>query len=259
MCLKVDQVNRVRKLTMSRPDALNVFDEEMCLALLNALREAEPDPGVAVVVLTGEGRAFSAGADLAQFLDLGRHIAEGESGFGEMIAQFASFKKPLIAAVNGIGVGIGMTMLAYCDLVLMAGDARLRAPFVQLGLAPEAGSSGTFPLVMGWSNAAYTLLTGNWITAAEAKEAGYVWRVCARDQLMRETMALADQIACQPIDSLIATKELLLANGRTQIAAAAHEREMQVYRRLVGSPVNREAIAAFLEKRAPRFVDLPGF
>ncbi len=259
MCLLQERSNRILKLILNRPEQLNVFDETMCVALCDALVAAELAPEVAVVVLTGAGRAFSAGADLSKFLELGRKIAVGDSAFGEMIARLASFRKPLIAAVNGIGVGIGMTMLAYCDLVLMSGDARLCAPFVQLGLSPEAGSSALFPRVMGWSQSAYTLLTGNWISAQEAWEAKLVWRVCPPEQLMAETMDLAEQIARQPLDSLIATKELLLANGRAQAAAAAHEREMQMYQRLVGSPVNQEAIAAFIEKRAPSFLGLPGY
>ncbi|MGB8647351.1 MAG: enoyl-CoA hydratase-related protein [Anaerolineae bacterium] len=260
MCLKVEQTGRIRTLTMNRPEQMNVFDEEMCIALRDALRAAEQDPGVAVVALTGAGRAFSAGADLAYFFELGARIAAEQSVFGEMLDGFAAFRKPLLAAVNGIGVGIGMTMLAYCDLVLMASDARLRTPFGQLGLAPEAGSSEMFPFVMGWNHAAYALLTGNWISAQEAKEAGLVWRVCPREQLLPETMALAEQIARQPIDSLMTTKELMLvATGRAQSARAAHQREMREYRRMIGSPVNREAIAAFLEKRKPEFTGLSGF
>ncbi|MDH3680747.1 MAG: enoyl-CoA hydratase-related protein [Acidimicrobiia bacterium] len=253
--LKISDTGRVRTLTISRPDALNAMNNEVFGSIRDALDAAVTDDRVAVVVITGQGRAFSAGQDLTEMLS-------GEGGtehqFPSMLQRLTTFPKPLIAAVNGVGVGIGMTFLAHCDLVLMASDARLRTPFPQLGLAPEAGSSWTFAAVMGWQDAAHVLLTGRWFTAEECRDKGLVWRVCEPEQLLDETMAVAAEIAANPIPSLVATKQLMLDAGRAEAALAAHERELAAYRPLLGGPANREAVAAFLDKREPDFTSIPG-
>jgi enoyl-CoA hydratase/carnithine racemase len=149
-----------------------------------------------------------------------------------------------------------MTLLAYFDLVLMSSEARLRAPFPQLGLAPEAGSSYTFIECMGWQNAAYTLLSGRWFDARECHESGLVWRVSNPQTLLDEALAVAAEIAANPIPSLIATKELMIASGRAERAFAAHQREVAAYANLLGAPANREAVAAFNEKRKPDFAGI---
>lgn len=257
MSLKVEDHGRVRKLTLNRPEQLNAFNNEQYAAVRDALKRTEQDSGIAVAVLTGEGRAFSAGQDLSE---MQRMIDSGSEGyqFPSFLAQLTSFKKPLIAAVNGVGVGIGMTMLSHCDLVLISSMAKLRTPFPQLGLAPEAGSSGLFPMRMGWQNAAYTLLSGKWMSAEEVHHAGYVWKVCPPEGLMDQAMATAQEIAANPISSLIATKELMLAGGRLALAKESHAREIEAYKDLVGAPANREAIAAFLGNRKPDFSKVPG-
>ena len=224
----------------------------------DALAAAETDNEVAVAVVTGEGRAFSAGADLQEMQD----GLSGENGedhqFPAMLKQLTEFKKPLIAAVNGLGVGIGMTFLAHCDLVLMSTAARLRTPFPQLGLAPEAGSSYTFATRMGWQNAAYVLMSGRWFSAEECLDMGLVWKVCEPESLMSEAVAVADELAANPIPSLVATKELLMGAGRPNEAWAAHKREVSAYATLLGAPANTEAVAAFVEKRDPNFSSIPG-
>ncbi|MCP5029642.1 MAG: enoyl-CoA hydratase/isomerase family protein, partial [Actinomycetia bacterium] len=132
-------------------------------------------------------------------------------------------------------------------------------PFPQLGLAPEAGSSWTFASVMGWQNAAHVLMTGRWFSAQECLAMGLVWKVCdGNEELMAETMAVATEIAANPIPSLVATKQLMLDAGRAEQALAAHRREMIAYRPLVGAPANEEAVAAFKEKRDPDFASIPG-
>ena len=249
--------DRVRLLTINRPEALNAMNNQVFSAIADSLAAAATDLGTAVVVITGNGRAFSAGQDLQELQNLSQGPAS-EHQFPRMLKQLTNFKKPLIAAVNGLGVGIGMTFLAHCDLVLMASDARLRTPFPQLGLAPEAGSSATFIERMGWQNAAYTLMSGRWFSAAECLEMGLVWRLCEPPELMTRALAVAAELAINPIPSLIATKELMLASGRPTYAWAAHEREARAYETLLGAPANKEALAAFIEKREPRFDSLPG-
>lgn len=257
MTLKINDDGRVRMLTLNRPQQLNAFNNAQYLAVAEALEQAEKDPGIATVVITGEGRAFSAGQDLTE---MQRMIDSGSDGyqFPVFLERLTSFKKPLVAAVNGVGVGIGMTMLSHFDLVLMSSTAKLRTPFPQLGLAPEAGSSGLFPLRMGWQNAAHTLLTGQWVEAEAALKAGYVWKVCEPETLVPDAMDVAQDIAVNPIPSLIATKELLLAGGRLSLAKESHAREVEAYKSLVGAPANVEAITAFLENRKPDFSNVSG-
>jgi len=255
MLLTTTDDARVRTLTIDRPEALNAMNNEVFAAIRDALEAAVADGRVAVVVITGTGRAFSAGQDLNEMLD----VADGvEHQFPPMLERLTTFPKPLIAAVNGIGVGIGMTFLAHCDLVLMASDARVRTPFPQLGLAPEAGSSWTFASVMGWQNAAHVLLSGRWFTAEECHEMGLAWKVCDPDELSAEAAAVAGEIAANPIPSLVATKQLMLDAGRVDSALGAFRRELVAYKPLMGGAANREAVAAFLEKREPDFTTIPG-
>ena len=245
---------RVRTLTIERPEALNAMNNDVFVGLRDSLDAAAADDSIAVVVVTGRGRAFCAGLDLAEAAS--QH--SGADQFPSMLQVLAQFPKPLIAAVNGLGVGIGMTMLAHCDLALMADDAKLRTPFPQLGLAPEAGSSYTFGSVMGWQNAAYVLMSGRWFSAQECLDMGLAWKVCSPDALLGEAMTAAQELAANPIPSLVATKQLMLDAGRTEQAIAAHKRELIAYVPLMGGPANREAFAAFNEKREPDFGSIPG-
>ena len=252
-----EDLGRVRVITINRPQALNSMNNAVFAGIRDALAEAEVDSGVAVAVITGEGRAFSAGQDLQEMQD-GLSGDGGDHQFPAMLKQLTEFKKPLIAAVNGLGVGIGMTFLAHCDLVLMSTAARLRTPFPQLGLAPEAGSSYTFATRMGWQNAAYVLMSGRWFSAKECLEMGLVWKVCEPESLMSEAIAVAGELAANPIPSLVATKELLMGAGRPEEAWAAHKRENGAYATHTGAPANTEAVAAFVEKRDPDFSSIPG-
>ena len=252
-----EDLGRVRVITINRPQALNSMNNAVFAGIRDALAEAEVDSGVAVAVITGEGRAFSAGQDLQEMQD-GLSGDGGDHQFPAMLKQLTEFKKPLIAAVNGLGVGIGMTFLAHCDLVLMSTAARLRTPFPQLGLAPEAGSSYTFATRMGWQNAAYVLMSGRWFSAKECLELVHGWKVCEPESLMSEAIAVAGELAANPIPSLVATKELLMGAGRPEEAWAAHKRENGAYATLMGAPANTEAVAAFVEKRDPDFSSIPG-
>jgi enoyl-CoA hydratase/carnithine racemase len=157
--------------------------------------------------------------------------------------------------VNGIGVGIGMTMLLHCDMAIMASNARLRAPFVPLGVVPEAAGSLLMPVVMGNQRAAEKLYTGEWISADEAVATGLALRVVAPEELMPAALDLAHRIAKMPVASLRATKKIVVA-GRIDAVRAARAREDLAFRDMIGKPANMEAIMAFLEKREPDFSQL---
>jgi enoyl-CoA hydratase/carnithine racemase len=250
--------DRVRTLTLNRPDALNAFNGALYDAVTDGLLGAAEDPGVAVVVLTGAGRAYSAGADLVDMAkaNAGERGQAPRHGFGGFVETLADFPKPLLMAVNGLGVGIGATMLAYADLVFMSSTARLRCPFTSLGVAPEAASSLTFARLMGRQHAAWLLMSSEWFGAEQCREMGLAWKVCEPDELLPVTMEHARRLAAMPISSLVETKKLLAAPLREGIAEA-RERENAAFARLLGGPANQEALLAFRERRAPDFTKLP--
>ncbi|CQD19247.1 enoyl-CoA hydratase [Mycolicibacterium conceptionense] len=250
MTLLIEDNNRVRTLTLNRPDALNAFNEALYDETTVALRAAAEDPDVAVVLLTGAGRAFSAGNDLVEMQTriTNPEFTPGEHGFYGMIDVIADFPKPLICAVNGVGVGIGATILGYADLAFMSSTARLKCPFTSLGVAPEAASSYLMPRLLGRQNAAWLLLSSEWLSAAEALEMGLVWQVCEPEELLAEARRHAEILAAKPISSLIAVKQAMVAPIRDQIAAAV-EREKALFVELVGAAANVDALAQFADRK----------
>lgn len=257
MSLSVTDADRVRTLVLDRPDALNAFDEALYDATTDALLAAAEDPEVAVVLLTGAGRAFSAGTDL---LEMHRMATEpdfphGRHGFPGLVDALVDFPKPLVVAVNGLGLGIGATILGFADLAFMAADARLKCPFTSLGVAPEAASSYLFPQLVGRQNAAWVLLSAEWISAQEAQQMGLVWQVCPADELLPTASEHATLLARRPISSLVAVKQAMTAPHRAAVRAA-RERENAAFAELMGGPANLEALTAFAEGRAPDFSGL---
>jgi enoyl-CoA hydratase/carnithine racemase len=230
--VRVEDRGAVRLLTLDRPEALNAFDSPLYRAAGEALTAARDDDGVSVVVITGAGRAFSAGQDLDEMARLAGGEAI-ESGFPVLLEALESFDKPLVAAVNGPAVGIGFTMLPHCDLVLVAEGARMRAPFAEMGVPPEAASSVLFPARMGWQRAAEVLFTSPWLSAEEAVDCGIALRVVPPGDLLPEALALADRIAAAPLAALRAIKSTMLA-GRANAVAAARAREDQAFARMWG-------------------------
>ena len=247
MTLLIDDENRVRTLTLNRPEALNAFDEALYDATAEALAAAAADPEVAVVVITGTGRAFSAGQDLtdmqARITDPEGFVA-GKHGFPGLIDALAAFSKPLICAVNGLGLGLGTTILGFADLAFMSTGAKLKCPFTSLGVAPEAASSYLLPQLMGRQNAAWLLMSSEWVDAAEALRMGLVWKVCKPDELLPETRRHAELLASRPISSLMAVKESIMAPTR-QAIAEARSREDAYFAELMGAQANADALAEF--------------
>ncbi len=250
MILQIDDDDRVRTLTLTRPDVLNAFNEALYEATAAALQDAAEDPDVAVVLLTGAGRAFSAGNDLkemqARITDPA--MANQGSHFTAMIDTLARFPKPFICAVNGVGVGIGTTILGYADLVFMSSTARLKCPFTSLGVAPEAASSYLLPKLIGRQNAAWLLMSSEWVSAQEALAMGMVWKVCEPEDLLPEARRHAEILAARSIPSLIAVKQSIVEPTLPDIAAAT-ERENAHFAQLLGGHANAAALADFAAKR----------
>lgn len=255
-CVIVNDAKRVRTITLNRPDALNAFNDDLYDGAGDALIDAIDNDDVAVVIITGNGRAFTAGQDLGEMAKPRQHD-DGEShGFPHFLDTLASFPKPVIAAVNGMGIGIGVTMLPHCDFVFMSEAARLRAPFATLGVTVEAANSYLLPLKVGWTNAAHMLYSAEWFDADQCVAMGLAWKKTSAESLIPEAVALAEQMAAMPIISLETTKKLLLA-PRLDAIKAARQREIAAFAELVGAPANREAIEAFKAKRPADFTNLP--
>lgn len=244
--------NGVTILTMNRPDRRNAFNDHQYDDLRDALANARADDSVKVAVVTGAPGAFSAGQDISEMGAPPRQIDGEPHGFVPFVDELASFDKPLIAAVNGVGVGIGLTMLLHCDIVYIAQSARLRAPFVSLGLVPEAGSSYLLQAVVGPQVAAELLFTSTWIDAERAVAMGLAAGAFPDEEFLERTLGKASEIAMQPLSALRRTKQLLLA-VREEALAAARQREDPAMAASLNSPANVEAIQAFREKRPPDF------
>jgi enoyl-CoA hydratase/carnithine racemase len=241
--VRSDDQGRVRTISMHRPERLNAFDGGLVNDLADALAATADDPEVSVVVLTGSGRAFSTGADLKALAEPRPEKDESEetgepSGFDRLLDTLADFPKPLLMAVNGYAVGFGMTMLAFADVVFMSTEARLRCPFTELGAPTEAGSSYLFPKLLGHQQAAWTLLSSEWITAEQAQAIGLAWQLCEPDDLLAVTRDHAERLAVHSPAALSQVKRLLNAPERAELAAA-FDREREALRVFVagfGSP-----------------------
>ena len=239
----------VRVLRFNRPEALNAFNDAMFDAVAAEVLAATDDDTVKVLVITGEGRAFSAGMDLA---DKQEKDNPPEHGFGGMFEALIEFPKPLLLAINGVGVGFGCTITGLADLVFMAESARLRCPFSALGLTAEAASTVTFPAMLGPQAANWVLLSSEWLDARTCKEYGMVFEVVADNVLLQHTLERAQVLASKPLASLITTKEMLMAPRREALREAS-EIETAGLGSLMGGPANQEALAAFAERREPDF------
>jgi len=249
----------VLTLCLNRPAQKNAFNTVQWRELRDALREAKADDAVRAIVITGAGGAFSAGQDLSEMAQApaagGSSASTGAHPFGEFLDELCAFDKPLIAAVNGVAVGIGLTILLHCDFAYVAEGVRLRAPFVTLGVVPEAAASHLLPFVVGWRNAIELLYGDGWLSAERAVQIGLANQLCAPAELMAVAMAKAAQIATLPPEALRHTKRLLLETRDAEVRRA-REREDAAFRVRVGSPENIEAVRAFFEKRPPDFTKL---
>jgi enoyl-CoA hydratase/carnithine racemase len=232
----------VAVVTFNRPDAANAFNTAMYNGLRDALQTAKQHDDVAVVLLRAVGRHFCAGQDLDEMAELaaGRGTPDMQRAFPSLLDTLQAFPLPMVAAVRGAAVGLGMTMLAHVDLVVVADDARLRAPFAPMGVPPEAGSSVTLALAMGPQRAAEALFTGRFLTGVEAAAAGLALRSVAADEVESVARSLADEVAAHPVAALRAIKAAVLA-GRVDAIVAARQREEAAFAELLAS-FNRSAV-----------------
>lgn len=242
-------------ITLNRPEVKNALDLEAFQLLLQAFKEALENSDVRCVVITGEGSAFTSGMDLSAMSpeNTAAYAEKGEPHPAlECIELLCKFDKPLLAAVNGIGVGLGFTLLLHCDKVFMSDNAKLKAPFVNLGVVPEAAASYLLPLTVGYKRAAEIMFKGDWISAEQAYLDSITDELCTPEDLLDAAKKEAELLCSKAPNSLRYTKRLMLDSYK-KYALEAKLAEDKGFEELVGKEENIEAVMAFFEKREPKF------
>ncbi|MBC8055212.1 MAG: 2-(1,2-epoxy-1,2-dihydrophenyl)acetyl-CoA isomerase [Rhizobiales bacterium] len=257
------QAGPVRTLTLNRPKALNSFTAEMHMTLAAALEEAEADSSVRCLVLTGAGRAFCAGQDLADPAVAPNMAAGGKpTDVGNVIERFykplalrlRSFPVPVIAAVNGVAAGAGASIALGCDIVIAARSASFIQAFSKIGLVPDAGGTWLLPRLVGRANALALAMTGDKLPADEAQRIGLIWKCVDDASFMDEVSATAARLAEMPTAALVATRAAIDAAMQLGYAEALSA-EAVAQSRLSAAHDYLEGVAAFMAKRPAIFSD----
>jgi enoyl-CoA hydratase/carnithine racemase len=254
--IEIAAADGVQVIRFLRPEKKNAFTGPMYAAMSQALDAAETDDAIAAHVFSGSGGVFSAGNDINDFLRRAQAVAAGDSqGVPapslDFIRRLPKVTKPMIAAVDGLAIGIGTTLLLHCDLVYATPAASLRTPFLDLGLIQEAGSSLTAPARLGYPRAFELICLGEPFSAERAHQAGLVNAVVSADRLEATALAAARRLAAKPRQALALSRRLL-RQGLPDVGAMI-DQEAEAYAVLMRSPEAREAFTAFLEKRPPDF------
>ena len=250
MDIVTSSANAIATLEFNRPQRRNALTSGMYTLLTDALRAAEADDAIRVIVFRGTAEVFCAGNDIEDFM---QHPPAGTDApvFGFLHAVTHA-TKPLVAAVNGPAVGIGTTLLFHCDLVYVGDNARFQLPFTSLGVVPEFASTYMLPLIAGYQRAAELLLLGESFGPDKALAAGFVTRVVPASETFETAAKAAAQLASLPPESIRLTKALMRQAHREAIDIQLRK-EGEHFRGLLGKPAAREAMRAFLEKRKPDF------
>jgi enoyl-CoA hydratase/carnithine racemase len=252
----------VALITLNRPEKLNAWTPQMCVEQADAIERANADRSIGAIVMTGAGRGFCAGADMAETFqtriqgrDPGADTAHGQGGLpaGLDWVKLCRAAKPLVAAVNGAAVGVGMTMILPFDLIVASEKARFGMLFVKVGLVPELASSHLLTARVGLGKASEMCLSGRLYGGAEAASFGLVDRLVEPDKLLDAALDVAREIAANPSPQLRMIKQLLTRNACETDLDIVQQRESEMIRECWKSPEHKEAVAAFLEKRPPKF------
>ena len=249
--LQFNIADGVASLTLNRPDKLNSFDRQMALEVIDALDRCAADALVRAVLITGSGRAFCAGQDLAEAIAPGTKIEDIlTTQYNPIVRRIRALKKPVIAAVNGVAAGAGANIAYACDLTLAAESANFIQSFINLGLIPDSGGTFTLPRLVGMQRAFGQMILAPKVSAKEAESLGMIWKALPDAELMNEATTLAKKLATMPTKAIALTKEALnRSQGSTLEAQLDVENELQS---IAGrSHDYNEGVKAFLEKRKP--------
>ncbi|WP_084421188.1 enoyl-CoA hydratase [Henriciella litoralis] len=250
--IKTQLADRILTITINRPERKNALTQAMYGAMADAINDANTNKAIRAIIITGEGDLFTAGNDLTDFAsDIARK--GGKAPVQRFLEAIRDAEKPLIAAVNGPAIGVGLTMLLHCDIACAAETADFRAPFTQLGLVPEAGSSLLLPATVGNSMANEILLAGRVLSASEALACGLVSRVVPTADILATATGIAAKIAASAPSAIVKSKALI--RGNRDAVEARMTAEGKVFAEQLKSPEFAEAAAAFAQKRKPVFAD----
>jgi 2-(1,2-epoxy-1,2-dihydrophenyl)acetyl-CoA isomerase len=247
----------IARLTLNRPDKLNSFTAAMHAEVREALDAVKADASVRVLVLTGAGRGFCAGQDLADRavapgaapVDLGESI---EKNYGPLVLRLRSLPLPVVCAINGVAAGAGANMALACDIVIAARSASFIEPFCKLGLIPDTGGTYFLPRLVGTARAIGLAMLGDKLSAEQAANWGLIWKCVEDDKLSQETDTLARHFASGPTKGLARTKQAIYASSTNTLEQQLNL-ERDFMRELGYSMDYREGVAAFMEKRTPTF------
>ena len=258
--IEVEDRDEVRVVTLHRPDKLNAWTWPMQAELVRALRDGNDDPAVGAFVVTGSGRGFCAGADVTEvFAARGDGAGDGGDGSGDRSAvggagdwvTLVRASKPVVAAINGPAIGIGVTLVLPMDFLVATPEAKISLRFVKMGVVPELASSHFLVQRCGWGTASDLALSGRTVLGDEALGLGLVDEVA--DDVVGAAIARARSYAENAPASVRLTKRLLTQNAAETDLALVQQREVTALEEAYRTPEHREAIAAFAEKRAPVF------
>lgn len=252
--IEIKKENLVTYIYLNRPDKFNSFNREMALALQSALKDAEADENCRCIVISGNGKAFCAGQDLAEAIDKnGPGILNiVTQHYNPIIQLIRETKKPIIAAVNGVAAGAGANIALCCDIVLASENASFIQAFSKIGLIPDSGGTYFLPRLIGFQRASALMMTGDKINANEALNIGLVYKVFQHGTFFDEVKKFAENISQMPTQALIATKQLLNQTFKSTLQEQL-DAEAQYQNELSISYDYREGVNAFLEKRTPVF------
>ena len=250
-----DLANGVLTLTLNRPASYNAFTETLARMLQVQLDRADADPNIRCVVITGAGKAFSAGQDLAELVgpDAPPMAQILQEHFNPVVQKIRASAKPVIAAVNGVAAGAGANIAIACDIVIASEEASFIQAFSKIGLIPDSGGTWTLPRIVGMQKALALMITGDKLSAVEAERLGMVYRVVPHDELMPHVTELAQRLAKMPTRAITLTKQAIEVGTRqTFEQQLATEDELQGM--AAGTADFAEGVQAFLGKRTPSFV-----
>ena len=249
----VSQQDSILKLQLNRPEKKNAITADMYTSLAEGLEQAQTDSNIRVIFITGTADSFTSGNDLNDFLQNPPHSAD--SPVFRFLNAVSTAQKPLVAAVNGLAIGIGTTLLLHCDLVYAASSAVFQLPFVNLALVPEAGSSLLMPLMMGHVRAAELLLLGDKFSAEKAAAYGLVNEVVSGEELEALALEKANALASKAPEALRLSKKLL-KKGNAELVAKTMTEEGGLFGERLRSPEAMEVMQAFMQRREPDFSGL---
>ena len=248
--------NQVALITLNRPDAFNALNMTMAKELMQVSIVCGEDPDIRAALITGTGKAFCAGGDLTSFREIGDrlpgHVTEMTTYLHAAISRFAWMDAPLVAAVNGVAAGAGISLAVACDLLIAAESARFTMAYTKAGLTPDGSSTYYLPRVIGHRRTMELALTNRVLSAEEALDWGIVNRVVADEDCLKEASALAAELAQGPTRAFGGVKKMLVMSLNDSLEGQL-ERETRFIAEMVGSADGQEGIAAFCDKRAPKF------